>query len=320
MSMSKDSKNQLLVGAGVIIAILLIAVVYLAVQNSKKSKQTGELKSELSEVEMLKADLEEEYTLAQEELEAMKGENLQLDEIISQQQQELEAQKEKIEALLADNRNLNRARAELRKLREQTKEYLAQIDQLKSENEQLSSKNTRLAQSLEMKTTEASELQTAKGVLVKEKEMLEKERKQLKAKVDIASVVEATNIEVIGEMIKENGKVKEKDKAKKIDRLKICFNASDNAVAEPGEERFYIRIIDPRGETIAIESAGSGVLTNNANDEQVRYTTMKEISYDQQSVRTCTLWDESQGFSPGVYNVEVYNKGHLSGQASFEMK
>mgnify|MGYP000565292290 CR=1 FL=1 len=77
--------------------------------------------------------------------------------------------------------------------------------------------------------------------------------------------------------------------------------------------------IDPTGETLAVEDLGSGVLTNNSSEE-VRYTKVKEIDYSNDNVDACMLWEPNLPFQKGEYQVEIFNKGFLSGQGAFKLK
>ena len=68
--------------------------------------------------------------------------------------------------------------------------------------------------------------------------------------------------------------------AKSVDRLKVCFTAAANDVAETGLERFFVRIINPVGETMAVENLGSGIMKLAGGSDEVRYTQVKEVDYD----------------------------------------
>jgi len=61
-------------------------------------------------------------------------------------------------------------------------------------------------------------------------------------------------VEVKAKDVRSGGKERTKIKAKKVDKLSICFWAEANEVAPAGEETFYIRIVDPTGAPLAIES------------------------------------------------------------------
>ena len=191
---------------------------------------------------------------------------------------------------------------------------------LTAENSQLSENNQMLSKNLEEQQMTNAELSSERAVLVSEKEKLEAVREQLSRKVDIASVIKVNDVEVTGLKTKKSGKDVKRSNADNIDKLQVCFNTSVNDVAETGTELFFVRIINPLGETLAIEEMGSGVLTNNANNEQFLYTQAKEIDYTGTVENLCTIWAPNQPLQEGNYEIEIYNKGYLAGTTSFRLK
>jgi len=87
-----------------------------------------------------------------------------------------------------------------------------------------------------------------------------------------------------------------------------------------GNEAFYIRVINPIGETMAIEELGSGTLKLTKSKEQIRYTQRADIEYESNQENVCVVWEPNTQFSKGIYEVQVYNKGFLAGTGSFQLK
>lgn len=311
----------------VAIVLLALATVGLGIFSFSKSSENEKVTAMYDESEQLKAELEKQYYEALSELEEMRGSNDELNTLIEQQKVELKDQKDKIAGLLKDSRNLNSARKELANLRTQAEGYIAEINQLREQNELLTSENSQLSennqvlnQNLEEQQMANAELSSERAVLVSEKEQLEEVRQQLSRKVNIASVIKVDGVEVTGLKTKKSGKDVKRSNADNIDKLQVCFNTTSNDVAEDGTEVFYVRIINPLGETLAMEDMGSGVMTNNANQEQVLYTQAKEMDYSGEAGNLCTIWAPNQPLQEGNYEVEIYNKGHLAGTTSFRLK
>lgn len=324
---SDSSKQRLIAIAAVVIVLLLGANVFLLINKSKQDAENKELSSQLTESEQLKVELEKQYYESLSELEEMKGSNEELNALIEEQKTELEEQKNRISRLLGDNRNLNAVRKQLKDLKAQADQYVAEITQLKEENESLRGENQYLTQrsdslstDLAYKTQEANDLSTAKARLTSEKETLSAENANLSKKVTAASAIRIENITVEGMKNRNSGKAVDKKRAKNIEYLKICFNAMENRVSDPGLETFHVRIINPIGETLSIEELGSGILTNRSNGEQIRYTKATETDYTQQQETLCLNWTPNTPFQAGKYEVQVYNKGFMTGSTSFLLK
>ncbi len=324
---SDNSKQRIIAIAAVVIIALLGVNIFLLVNKAKQTRLNEGLTAQLDESEQLKAELEKQYYEALSELEGMRGSNEELNALIEKQKEDLKSQKDQIETLLRDSRNLAAARQKIKELNAQVEQYLAEINQLRSENEQLAAQNSELSEVKDSLNSELStqlannqELSTAQAALVSEKQQLEARASDLSYKVNMASVIKVDEFDINGLKIRNNDKRAKKRFAKNIDELEVCFNTTANEVAEPGVEEFFVRIVNPLGETLAIENLGSGTLVNQASGEQVRYTQVKEVDYNRQASTLCMVWAPNQPFQEGEYVIEVYNKGHLAGSSTFELK
>jgi len=326
-SSPKPSKNNTIAIAAVIIVVLLGLSAFLGVRNFQLNNTKQELTADFEKTEELKVELEKQYYEALSELEEMRGSNEELNTLIEQQQEELKTQKDKIDGLLSDSRNYRAARKEMSNLKSQVEQYVAEINQLREENELLAANNTQLTEQnqtlntdLESERMNSAQLTSERAILVSEKETLETERALLAKKVDIASVIKVENINAAGYKLRKSGKPVKKSNAKNVERIIVQFNTTDNAVSEPGTEFFHVRIINPLGETVAMEELGSGIFTNSATGEQIRYTMTAETEFSGTGDAVSIAWSPGQTFAKGNYEVEVYNKGYLAGSTSFQLK
>ncbi len=332
MSFSNDSKQKLTAIAFVIILLLLATNAVLLYNNYQKGEENAELQTDLDDTSKLKKELEKLHYSAQEEIELMKGDNADLNELIDQQKGELSKSKKRISALLSGGKKTKRELEEIKtmmdEMRMQSDGYLAQIKNLKDENVQLTEVNTQLnseKDELSLKIVEEQkmndELTTARAALVTETENLTSRNANLNATVVRASVIDVRDLSVSGWKVKKSGKAIKKKYAKNIDRLKVCFTAEPNDVAETGEEDFYVRLITPQGETIAVESMGSGTFVSTDEDATIRYTHVKSVDYKKnEDTVGCFLWEPGTPFTKGTYSVEVFNKGYLTGKNTFKLK
>ena len=323
---SGNSRQRLVTIAAIVIIALLGINVFLWINKYKLDRENTELSTQLDETEALKAKLEAEYATAIDDLEAMKGENEELNALIESQKNELRTQKSKIDQLLASKGSLDKARAEIRKLNGQVEQYLAEINQLRRENQELNANNMQLKEEKEqlsgdLEATRApnEQLSSSKAALAAEKERVERERTALSKKVDRASMISVQGVEVTGLKRRDNGKSVKKNYADNVDQLQVCFNATPNAVAEPGREIYYIRILSPSGETLAADDFGSGTFLSGDN-EQIRYSIGKEFTYNGTPQKLCAAWSSNQSFVKGKYEVEIFNKGYLAGKGSIVLK
>lgn len=321
----KPNRTPLLIG---IIAVLALALIGLGLGFSNRGTENAQLTTDLVEMEQFKATAEKQYYESLAELEEMRGSNEELNAMIDQQKDELRTQRDKISSLTRDSRNLVAARRELKELRTQTDGYLVeledmrlQIAELNENNERLTSERDLLSSDLQVSRQENENLNSERAVLVSEREELTSSNQELSRKVGVASVLKTNNVTVLGQKARSNGKFVDRKNAKSVDRLYVCFNSLDNAVAQPGEERFELRIINPSGETIQIDAEGSGILTNAENGDQIPYTKSVSFSFDGSAASHCTEWNvASQQYAEGTYTAEIYNKGFFVGQGTVTLK
>lgn len=325
--MSSNSKSGLMAVAIAAIIGLLCLSGYLWQQNGNLKKLTEVQLEEIDESEKLKTELEKQYYESLSELEEMRGNNDELNALIEKQKDELKTKKNQIYRLLKTKNDLEGARAEMTAMRVQLDQYVGELNTLKSENAELQAKTVKLESSneslrtdLTSKIEENTELETVRATLVSEKQNLTAKAAELGRKVDIASAVKVTGISVTGWKIKNSGRAVKKKYAKNIERLELCFNTLDNRVIPAGEEAFFIRIINPQGETLAVEELGSGVLTEKLDDQEIRYTQTTTIDYQNEASNVCSTWEPNISFAKGKYAVEVYNKGYLAGTGDFTLK
>jgi regulator of replication initiation timing len=319
-----NNQKRLTTIMGVAIAALLGLCVFLLVSKYNTSKQLDTTTMELTQQKEAMNELETKYNDAVTQLEQQKGINAELDAKINEQLQQLETSKNEIAGLIQKNKEYRGAMSSFER---QKNQYLTEIDNLKKQvgeltesNTQLSSQNQELSTSLNQTQTQLQEESTAKAALISEKTQLETERAQLSKKVDIASAIRVKNVTVKAVDVRSSGKEKTKSRASKVDKLNICFTTEPNEVVPSGEETFYIRVVDPTGAPLAIESLGSGVAQDKRNEIEYRYTTVATCNYDNGETNVCGAWQPGQNFVKGKYTVEIYNKGYLVGNGAFNLK
>lgn len=314
------SKQNFTTIAVVIIILLLLLNGYQWYSNNTLSKSNEVKQSEVIELQKLNAELDQDYQSAVESLEELRGDNQELNSLIDAQKAELTTQKNKINDLIWSKKELDKAKVELKNLNTSVTRYMAEIKELKEKNQILTDQNVQLATKVDEVSRTNEEILTAKAALSKEKEELSKSNQNLGSKVDMANAIKVNFIEVKGYESNKKGKLSETSRAKNVNVLRICFITETNMVTSSGQKRFYVRIIKPTGETVAMDDSGSGVLTNKLDNTQVRYTTAGDITYNNEDTNACIDWNVTDAMVKGTYQIELYNNGFPVGKGSFKLK
>lgn len=331
--MSSNSNKLLPIALGVIILLLGLNAYFLANKVSQ-GKVIEKQKKELSEAEKMQEELQMQYDDAIEQLDVAAAENEDLKVQIEEQKRSLERKlrkaKSRINELASKENATISELAEARRMVDdfvlQRNGFLSEINNLKSQNQSLTNQNVNLSQ--EKTTLTAAKVQLETKVveqtkiseeLTVEKKELEDTKAKLQKKVALGSILAANAIKATGVKEKKKSDVNT-DVAKRSDRVMVCFELAENRIAKAGQETIFLRLINPRGETMAIESKGSGYFDDPVSGQAVRFTTSKEVDYDNNSQDVCINWKQDATFDKGKYVAEIYNKNHMIGTKEFTLR
>ncbi|MBS1685023.1 MAG: hypothetical protein JSS76_09720 [Bacteroidetes bacterium] len=242
------------------------------------------------------------------ELTAYMGKNAELDNKIREDQDMIDHEKAQIAEMV---RKGNLTAGELAKARHMISKYEAsikdlndQIAALNTKNEELTNQNTDLTKNLD-----AERVTTAQ---------LTDQNKGLAKKVELGSLLQINKVDVEAIKKRHSGKEVPVKRAKAAEELKITFETGNNKVLDPGNLDLYVRIINPKGETIAEQDRGSGTIATAESDNPVQYSKKADIDWDQKSKKVIMYWDQHLQ-DPGTYKVQVYQKGYVVGQGELKL-
>jgi hypothetical protein len=324
MTNSNQKKSTPILITAIVVLIALSS--YLAFDRSKLADSNSQYKIMVEEAQQVSQDLQLSFDDVSDRLENMKGDNVELNALIEEQKGQLSKQKDKINSLVWTKGKLNEAKKEIAALQAMGEKYLSKITTLKEENSLLAEANFTLSEEKAVltqrvaRTAEENEDLIAKKIELEDyNKELSKEKDFLSKKVNVASVIKVNNVLGSGYKVNNKGDLIKRKYAKYVDRVSVCFTTETNLVTDQEEEEFYLRIIDPLGETMVIEDLGSGILIN-SKGESIRYTNTATIEYSNDEKQVCIDWQPSLRFAKGNYDVEIYNKGFKAGSGSFLLK
>jgi hypothetical protein len=293
----------------VLLLLLLLTSIGINVfQFNKEKAKEKDYTAEIFNSNELKAQLKTQLDTARRQLEEFKGRNANLDAAVAKDEKEMDAQAEQIRKMLVSNKiNYNKYLDVKYKLDEMTymkEKYLREVTELNEKNKQLTAENQDLKH----------EVNEGKHTI---NNLTDKVTSQ-KNKLDLAAMLKADNISVMGVYFKKNNKEVETSKSKNIQKLKFCFTLEENKFADAGKRDVYVQVVDPKGQTIAIESLGSGVTTVNASQSQ--YTVKQEIEYKNEPQNYCTYWGKDTPFDPGIYHIVLSTEGYKIGEKDLHIR
>ena len=255
-------------------------------------KQQSEI--EKAELQRQRTQLEGELMLIYDQYDSLKSENDTMN-------LKLLAEQENIEKLIKINANnvykIRMYEKELKTIRKVLRSYVVQIDSLNLANQELRAENIEVRQQLRR--------------VEQDKQVLTEKTEELSSKVELASVLSAKDIISVG----LNAKSREKTKADRVAKLRVCFTLRENPILAPGPKIIYLRIARPDDVILT-----SGVYYVDIEGEQMVYTASREVTYENIDVDLCIFWNNDGQLVPGSYTVNLYADGHNIGTSSFAMK
>jgi predicted nucleic acid-binding Zn-ribbon protein len=300
-----EGNKKLYIGIIVLLLLLNCGTLYLYLTTSKAKTDLGEQKVALENDFKALSDTLDSKKM---ELEQFKGKNAELDAEITAKQEEIDNQKKTIAGLFAKGKMTGK---ELADAKAKIAEFEASVSDLKKRLEELTEQNQQLTnQNQQLSTDLSSEKQTTSK--------LSEENQGLSKKVELGSLLQLKNLEVTAIKKKSNGKEVTVNRVKQVESLRIAFETGENKVLDAGNLSLYVRIINPKGETISVADQGSGTLKL-ADGQDVQYSKKADFDYAQSNKKISVYWSQNIT-SPGTYKVEVYQSGYAIGLGQVELK
>jgi hypothetical protein len=299
----KSNTNKILI---LIIAILTVFCGVLVWQYIELNKA---IKVEVAE----KQEVTEHKDALQIDLENLRNDYESLETNNETLQEEINQNKDRIEQLIREvekNKNntalMVKYKKETETLRKIMQNYVVTIDSLNTLNISLRKEN------LEVK----SEL-SAQQVKYEE---LNKEKSNLAQKVENASVLTSISTKAAGIQLKSGGKESETNRAKKTEKIKICFTLGENKIAQKGPKEVFVRILSPEGKVLA-EGADESYMFNFEGVKGL-FSAKRIVEYQNEVITGCAYYTLKQGevLPEGKYIADVYADKAKIGSVNFDLK
>ena len=279
----------------VMIAMIIVAVLLgaaLAYVLWQKNSLVGELEKD-------KEALTEQIVALQTDYENLSSDydtiNLQLDS----SREEVAQLVDRIKKTEATNRaKMRQYEKELGTLRTIMRGYIVQIDSLNQLNHKL--------------TLDAAAARRDAAEHRRLNEQLTAQVEDLTGKVTTGSIIKARGLRLEG--FNSAGKVI--DRSRNVVRLMATLSLVENALAEPGPVRVYLRVKDPSGNLL---SDGKGA-TFSYGGEVLQATASREVDYEGQEVELSIYVNNIPAFEKGIYSCEAYTEQARLGSAELMLR
>ncbi|MFT4756632.1 MAG: hypothetical protein ACI91R_001279 [Vicingaceae bacterium] len=298
---SAERVNKILIALVILLSLALGITLWQFFDLRKTAAQKG------SEIEIMadeRGELKNELEQMLNELDTMETTN-------DSMKVELSNRKDEIEGLLAKVKDKDFAIYKLKKetttLRTIMRGYVVVIDSINTLNVGLRQENA------EVRTNLSQERSRVKA--------LAKTNENLSSKVELASRLDVSEMRVFGVTVKRDLTGKETDRARRTDKIRVCFKLNENKVAKAGKKPLYLRIISPDGTILSAENVEESRFEFNGGKGY--YSGKKEVQYNQAEQELCLDWVKpSEDFMvlPGTYQLFIYAEDYEMAAVSYELR
>lgn len=287
------------------ILVLLGLNIYLFVNRGELSREKKQMEQQFVASDSARQAVEGEYQAALVRLDELVTQNSELDSAIHHRNSEIAALRRQIEEIVRDKNataaNLEKARDLIAILNTTVRDYEEQIALLERENLDLAGTNE---------------------VLLRERDSTVTQNIALAQKVRLASLIRVSNIRMVPLEVRRGGKkLKETEKARRVDVLRISFDIDENRIAEDGLKEIFFRITGPEGKVLSNAAYGSGV-TSTADGTPLNYTLAKQIQLRRgEAIKDVVVdWNQDSDYQRGNYFIEIFHNGHEVGSGQVELR
>jgi hypothetical protein len=280
---------------GLLVVVLAVAV-YLLIDTRKNLNVVSADLAEKTEYFRVERDsLEGELRKIYVQYDSLETDNLEI-------QVEMKEQQQKIDRLIAiqadDAYKIKMYKREMETLRSVLRSYIVQIDSLNMMNQELMAENKQL-RNTEMRLTS-------------EKEQLEKDKNQLEEIRDLATTLQASEIN----LVLLNKRDKETNRIRSTVKVRVDFLLRANKVTPAGEKAIFLRIIRP--DEVVLGSPEMEMVE--LGEEQVPASASRVVTYENEDLPVSIFWTNDGEIVPGEHTVELYSEGKLIGASVFVLK
>ena len=294
-------------GKNIIIIVLILLVIISGIKlytdyvdRSKKTEEIILLSTENNELNKRLDSVTYQLDLRIQEIEKLGGNVQALEEVRDQ--------------LIAE-RNSSRQRSanEIAVLNERIRSYSGLIEEKDQEILELRAMNQQLfAENQDLKTTQAE--------IEEEVAQLNIQKEDLQAKVNIAAMLKAENINIaaINSRGKERIETTKDFRNRQIERIKVSFQLADNKVAEKGPRNVYVQILAPNSQPIFDVAKGSGTFMMDGVEEF--YTVKQDIIFDNTEQELTFYYEKGSDYVSGDHEVRIFVDNYQVGSKTFTVK
>lgn len=293
MENSNSKSIGLKIALGILLALFLSTAFYTSKLYNEKKENEATLTREKEQVMADLSSMAKQYDVVIGENEAAN--------------QNLVEARERIQGLMD---SLKISQNSVNSLWRYKKKFLAlqeEMDVLLEENDKLKVENSLLASTLDSTTVQLAERAVFTDSLLVQ-------NTQLAEVVENAAVLQTVGLKGFGVIERSSGKLIPTERAKRSDKIRVCYTVAKNALVGAGDKELYIQVLDPLNNVLGANEQIQ------FDDTVLNYSLVSKFNYENRNLNICEFVAPNDEFEKGRYIVNVFNERELISTSEFTMK
>ncbi len=295
MEGSQKTSTGLKVGLGILLVLFLGTAFYASKLYNDKQETEKTLVSEKQQVMNDLNSMAQDYDAAIAESEVKNEDLIEARGRIQGLMDSLKVSQNSVNSLW-------RYKKKFMALQEERDELLTENDRLKGENEYLAS------------SLDSTQVQLAERTMFTDSLLVQ--NTELSSVVTDAAALQTVGLIGMGVIERSSGKQIPTERARRSDKIKVCFTVAKNMLTEAGDKELYVQVIDPNNNVL-------GANDQVQFEEQVlNYSLISRFNYENRNLQICeyVAASEDSEFAEGRYKINVFSDKELISSSEFVMK
>jgi hypothetical protein len=182
----------------------------------------------------------------------------------------------------------------------QLADFSERIGQLQAENRLLSGENVQIRSALDQVTAISNELQS--------------ENLEMAEQIREASILNLSDIQVMPLRDTRRGE-RETTRARRADKLRICFTIQKNTLAHAGDHTFYFQLTGPDNQLLAYGAPEEFGF----QEQRLPLSHRERVNYQNVEKTACVVFDYPSGFEKGNHQLRIFSGDNELWHGFFEL-
>ncbi|NJX15558.1 chromosome partitioning protein ParA [Tamlana crocina] len=134
--------------------------------------------------------------------------------------------------------------------------------------------------------------------------------------VENASALNTVGLKGFGVIERTSGKLIPTERARRVDKIRVCFTVAKNALVSEGDQELYVQVIGPKNNILGLNQQVQ------FGEKTFNYSVISKFNYENTSLNVCEFVasKEDADFEEGRYVVNVFNEKDLVSTTEFTLK